>query len=138
MLLKKLTSLAIEGEPVNQLDKILKEQQGYIDSNKTMLENFNNMSLMSKIKDNIGQLKEDIVHLNNTLTNIGDALNKIMHPSLILKDIWTFTVNNCYWICLVLCVGGLIYWIVCGSKKGAIVSKASLVTYIIIKAISVI
>lgn len=85
----------------------------------------------------IGKLKDTITQLNQTLTNIGNTINKIIHPGLILKGAWIFIVNNCYYVCLILCIGGLIYWIICGSKRGAIISKASLLTYILIKAINV-
>lgn len=132
MLLNKLLTLATEGEPINELDKMLKDHQIILD---------NSTNLVKQTNDNIsmfGKLKESITQLNDTLTNIGEVINKIIHPGLMLKDIWTFTVNNCYWVCLILCVGGLVYWICCGSKKGAIISKASLVTYILIKAISVV
>lgn len=87
-----------------------------------------NVSLFKKIDEFIEMSK-------SFFKGVETFNNYITHPALIGKAIWSFTVANSYWVCLVIFAGGILFWIY-GGKKGAIVSKISLGVFIVIQAIN--
>lgn len=69
------------------------------------------------------------------IKNIGDFLYFLMHPSLIIKALWNFTVVYSFWICLFVALFCTIFYALGFKKLGKFV-PASLVVYSFIKTIA--
>ena len=80
-------------------------------------------------------LTQQITELNLHLKTIGKIIFYITHPKQLLSILWYCSVEYSYLICLIICVAGVIMYIL-GHKKGAKWISGSIVSYSIIQAIN--
>jgi len=70
----------------------------------------------------------------NALKTIGTFLNYLLHPSLIIKALWTYTNIYAYWVCLFIAIFALILNGI-GYKKFTKFIPGSIAIYSLIKLI---
>ena len=69
------------------------------------------------------------------LKTISDFLSYILHPSKLGMLIWNWTLGMSYWVCLFICIGSLLLYIL-GHKKPAKFVPISLFVYMLIQSIN--
>ena len=72
--------------------------------------------------------------IGDSLKNISNFLDYLMHPAKILMAIWSMTVNVSYVVCLFICIGSIFLYIF-GHKKQAKWIPTSIGIYTLIQAI---
>lgn len=80
-------------------------------------------------------LSRHIAELNENLKAIGKSIYYLTHPKQLLLILWSCTVEYSYLICLLICVAGVIAYIL-GHKKDSKWITGSIVGYTIIQAIN--
>lgn len=80
-------------------------------------------------------LTQQISQLNEHLKSIGKVLYYITHPKQLLIILWHCTLEYNYLICLLICVAGVIMYIL-GHKKGTKWISGSIIVYTLMQAIN--
>jgi hypothetical protein len=79
---------------------------------------------------------ESLKNIGNGLKTLTNIITKtyyyISNPIMLLKNIWVFTVNNSFYVCLVLTMGGFTLYLI-GMRKGAKIARISFFSYIAIQ-----
>lgn len=91
---------------------------------------------MGSIKGLIEGVKDVGVGGWNSIKTIADFFFYLMHPGMILQALWKYTVIYSYWVCLVVALLSIIFYVL-GNKKAAKFIPGSFAIYALIKAISV-
>ena len=91
---------------------------------------------MGNVKDLIIGVKDASVEGWNSIKTISDFLFYVMHPGMILQALWKYTVIYSYWVCLLVALLSIIFYVL-GNKKAAKFIPGSFAIYALIKAISV-
>lgn len=76
-----------------------------------------------------------ICEIQNPLNTIATFCDYLMHPAKIAWALWSATVELSFVICLVICMGSVLLYIV-GFKKYAKFAPLSVVAYTIIQCFS--
>jgi len=71
----------------------------------------------------------------NSIDTIGKFLNYVMHPSLILKGLWNYTVIYSFWVCMFTALIAIIMYAL-GFKKYAKYAPASIAIYTFIRMLA--
>lgn len=79
---------------------------------------------------------DDIRGLSNNIETIVNTLRSIKHylfnPTELIGIAWNLSVKYSKPICLIVCFGGFIIYLI-GIKKGAKISTGSILAYVVIK-----
>lgn len=76
----------------------------------------------------------DLTSIGESLKNISNFLDYLLHPSKILMAIWDMTVSVSYVVCLFVCIGCVLLYIL-GHKKQAKWIPTSIGIYALLQAI---
>jgi len=82
-------------------------------------------------------IKNPLEIVNSTgesIKNIGILANYLIHPGMILKAAWDFTIYVSFWVCLFTCLISLILYGL-GNKKCARYAPTSIALYVLIRMI---
>jgi len=86
--------------------------------------------------NNIAELVKGLKGIGSSgwdaIKTIGNFLNYIIHPSLIIKALWAFTEVYSFWICLFVALFAAVFYAF-GFKKCAKYVPASMAIYSLIK-----
>jgi len=87
-------------------------------------------------KEFVSDLPKNIQKLNDNIEVLMNGIKKVVYyivnPIELAKILWQFTVVNSFNICLVICICGLILYVI-GVKKGAKWAKVSFFSYLTIQ-----
>ncbi|MBZ9633104.1 hypothetical protein [Clostridium sp. FP1] len=87
---------------------------------------------MNNITELVKGLKDVGVGGWDAIKSIGKFLNFLMHPSLIIKALWDYTLIYSFWICLFVAMLAAIFYAL-GFKKCAKYIPGSIAVYTLIK-----
>jgi hypothetical protein len=85
--------------------------------------------LVNCLPENVQKISDNIQAFVNGIRKVGYY---ITHPVELAQLFWRFVVANSFTICLVICIGGLILYVI-GIKKGAKWAKVSFFSYLSIQ-----
>jgi len=88
----------------------------------------NNITGLIKGVKNVGASGWD------SLKTIATFLNYLMHPSMVVKALWEYTLAYSFWICSIIAVLSVVFYAI-GFKKCAKFIPGSLAVYALIKMI---
>lgn len=82
------------------------------------------------------QLNDDLQKIGNSLDNINKVLFYISHPVSLAELLWKSLVTYSYPICMMVCLIGIILYLI-GIKKGGKYAVGSLMAYIVIQMLNI-
>lgn len=90
------------------------------------------MDTYDSLKDTYESIKNSLENISKGIDTIKKLVHYVFHPTEVAPVLWTNLVKSSFYICLFMCLMGLIFYIV-GFKKGRTMVKCSFFGYIAIQ-----